>query len=204
MGQSIDEEIPQLLRAFRRQRGVKQVAIAEWLGITQAHYSRIESGIKQPSRSLHRRIVKMLDSQRFQSTFSRWRLSVQLAPTNVSLIRARGDGVALVEFSKGFKSLGGVCGVIESGDRLDGVLGDDADYHFSMLKEIGAFDGDLLFVENIWSTSAPSGDQYYRALTTAIPDDDGGICLHSQHQPIASAEYSQAVNAGNKLRIIRR
>lgn len=194
----------QMLTAFRRQTGVKQAAVADSLGISQAYYSRIESGAKQPSLQLHAKILRLLEENRFRSCFEQWRLAVRTAPTVVSLIRAQGAGIELIEFSQGFRAEGGIYAMLESGERIDGVLGADADAHFDRLRQAGAFEGQVLLVENIWSMMMPSGLRYYQAVSTAIPDDLGGTALHSHHLCIDRADYEAAVRDGRTFRVLKR
>ncbi|WP_440958418.1 helix-turn-helix transcriptional regulator [Oceanicaulis sp. LC35] len=196
--------LAQQLSTFRRQTGVKQAAMADSLGISQAYYSRIESGTKQPSLQLHAKILRLLEENRFRSCFDQWRLAVRTAPTAASLIRAQGDGIELIEFSQGFRSQGGIYAMLESGERLDGLLGEEVDTHFDRLRQAGAFEGRVLVVENIWQTMMPSGLGYFQAVSTAIPDDLGGTALHSHHLSIEQDDYDAAVRDGRTFRILKR
>lgn len=198
------DDAADLLRAFRRQNGFKQEAIADWLGISQAYYSRIESGLKVPSQHLHHKIQKLIEDKRFQPAFERWRMAVQIAPTNASIIRESGDGVELVELSHGFRALGGKYATVKPGDRIDGKLSPGADEHFRLLKEVGAFSGDPIMVEGIWSTPTPEGPRYYRSTTTSVRDDLNNVCLYSNHQPVEADVYETAVRENRVFRLITR
>lgn len=46
------------LKTWRTREGKSQVVVAELLGITQSHLSKIEKGVAEPSLSLARRINK--------------------------------------------------------------------------------------------------------------------------------------------------
>lgn len=127
-----------------------------------------------------------------------------MSPTLVSLIRGRGNEVELIEFSKGFRALGGSYALVEPGDRLDGVLGEDADDHFQRLRQVGAFNGEVLLVENTWRSSTPHGEAYYQAVSTAIPDDQGGTALHSHHRPIKQHVYEETIRDVGDFRILMR
>lgn len=201
---SDDTVVGKLLLAFRRETGAKQASVADQLGISQAHYSRIETGAQQPSFHLHARIMRLLEDVRFQYSFDRWRLTVRMSPTLVSLIRARGNEIELIEFSKGFRALGGDYALVEPGDRLDGVLSEDADNHFRRLRQVGAFNGEVLLVENTWRSSTPDGEAYYQAVSTAIPDDQGGTALHSHHRPIKQHVYEETIRDVGDFRILMR
>jgi DNA-binding XRE family transcriptional regulator len=201
---SDETEVAKLLLAYRRETGAKQAAVAEQLGISQAHYSRIETGAQQPSFHLHARIMRLLEDVRFQYSFDRWRLTVRMSPTLVSLIRGKGNHVELIEFSKGFRALGGNYALVEPGDRLDGVLGEDADHHFQRLQQVGAFNGEVLLVENTWRSSTLQGETFYQAVSTAIPDDQGGTALHSPHRPVKQHVYEEILRDVGNFRILMR
>lgn len=47
-------------RLIREERGISQLDEAQAVGINRAHLSRIESGDKQPSRDVARRIASFL------------------------------------------------------------------------------------------------------------------------------------------------
>lgn len=204
MLQTLDTPLNQLLVAYRRQTGVKQAAVADSLGISQAYYSRIESGSKQPSLALQAKILRLLEENRFRSCFEQWRLAVRTAPTSVSLIRSRGDAIELIECSQGFRAQGGVYAMLESGERIDGMLGADADGHFARFRDIGAFEGRILLVETIWRAELPSGPRHYQAMSTAIADDLGGTALHSHHLEISPDQYAAAVETNRTFRILKR
>lgn len=69
-----------VLHAFRRRSGLKQAALAEMLGISQAYYSRLEAGLHEPSRALAAKINALLDNHKYRSTFEQCRLSVRYSP----------------------------------------------------------------------------------------------------------------------------
>lgn len=199
-----ETQLAQLLTAFRRQIGAKQAAVADSLGISQAYYSRIETGSKQPSLQLHAKILRLLEENRFRSCFDQWRLAVRTAPTSVSLIRAQGEAIELVECSQGFRAQGGIYAMLESGERIDGLLGDDADAHMARFRAEGAFEGRVLLVETVWKAELPSGPRYYQAMSTVIPDDLGGTALHSHHLEISQAEYEDARQNNLTFRVLKR
>jgi len=202
--QTQETQLAQLLTAFRRQTGAKQAAVADSLGISQAYYSRIESGTKQPSLQLHAKILRLLEENRFRSCFDQWRLAVRTAPTSVSLIRARGEAIELIECSQGFRAQGGIYAMLESGERIDGLLGVDADRHFARLRDEGAFEGRVLLVETVWKAELPSGARYFQAMSTAIPDDLGGTALHSHHLEISQDDYDDAKRNNLTFRVLKR
>lgn len=202
--QTQETQLAQLLTAFRRQTGAKQAAVADSLGISQAYYSRIESGAKQPSMQLHAKILRLLEENRYRSSFDQWRLAVRTAPTSVSLIRANGEAIELIECSQGFRAQGGIYAMLESGERIDGMLGADADMHFARLRDEGAFEGRVLLVEIVWKAELLAGSRYYQAMSTAIPDEKGGTALHSHHLEIGADDYDDAKRNNLTFRVLKR
>ena len=199
---SSTEDAAGLLRAFRRQSGQKQATIADWLGISQAHYSRIEAGTKSPSHKLNLRIRAMLDDLRYQPSFDRRRLAVKYAPSYSSLIQECGDGVSVLELSKGFRTLGGRFATLDSGERVDGIQNEGVNRHIRFLKEMGAFAGDVILVSGMWSTSSLAGEKFFETTTTAVFDNNNEVCLMTNHLPIAEASYRSAVASGGEFRVI--
>ena len=86
----------------------------------------------------------------------------------------------------------------------DGKLSPDADEHFRLLKEVGAFSGDTIMVEGIWSTPTSEGPRYYRSTTTSVRDDLNDVCLYSNHQPVEADVYETAVRENRVFRLISR
>ena len=198
------EDAADLLRAFRRQNSFKQEVISDWLGISQAYCSRIESGLKIPSKQLHMKILSLIEDKRFQPAFERWRMAVQFAPTEASIIRKNGEGIELVELSQGFRAVGGKYATLKSGDRIDGVIAGDIDLQFELLERVGAFSGHAVMAEGIWSMPTPAGARYYRSTTTSVRDDLNNVCLYSNLQPIGAEDYEAAVREDRVFRLISR
>jgi len=195
--------VSQMLRDYRRKTKRKQEHIAETLGLSQGYYSRLENGRMLPSLTVYQRIMDMLSDPRQEPVSARWRKSVQFTHTAASLLYADQKAVRLLEFSKGLRAVDPKYQEMKSGEKLDGVLGEDADLQFFLLRDIGAFSGEVSIVENIWKPNASTDEIYYRALTTVFPDDQYGFVLHSQHNPISEEEY-RGLTDDQKLIIIER
>lgn len=190
MGQVDLDNIAVLLRQFRRRVGLKQEALAEHLCVSQGYYSRLENGRLSPSPEVHDRITALLSSSVFENVAVRWRKSVQHSYLPVSMIYADHGTVKLLEFSRGFRAMGGIYATGQTGEVLENVLGEDADRHFSELKALGAFDGALTLVRNIWATQGAEQNTFFKAVTTVLPDETYGFILHSQHSQISEREYN--------------
>ena len=55
------KQLPELLRQYRKKRGLAQKEVAAILGISREHYTRIERGIVRPSQKLCSIIAEKLD-----------------------------------------------------------------------------------------------------------------------------------------------
>lgn len=190
MGQVDRDNIPVLLRQFRRRLGLKQEAMAEHLGLSQGYYSRLENGRWMPSTQVYDRIIALVSNPGFQDVALRWRKSVQYSHTPASMIFADRGTVRLLEISQGFRAMGGVYASLQTGDVLDHVLGEDFDRQVSELRALGAFDGELAFVRILWRSAASGALTYMKSITTILPDESYRYVFHNQNVEISEDEYN--------------
>ncbi|WBQ14001.1 helix-turn-helix domain-containing protein [Hyphomonadaceae bacterium BL14] len=185
------------LRTFRQRTGLKQLALAEELGVSQAFLSRLETGATNPSEALAARIAALLDRPRNRLIFDDWRATVALSPGLSSLLSRHQGAVRLCEFSAGFRAMGGAFETSREGDGLEGLLGEDADRQFAVLTEAGAFDGEIAVSESTWSTLTADGKQVcFHSVSVPVRDDYGHWRLHSTHTPISLAHYRSRMDSG--------
>jgi len=59
---AIKMDLAKYIQSARKAQGLKVTELAKRLGISKSHLSEIESGIKQPSYKLVRKIYKLLDN----------------------------------------------------------------------------------------------------------------------------------------------
>ncbi|WBQ11561.1 helix-turn-helix domain-containing protein [Hyphomonadaceae bacterium ML37] len=185
------------LRTFRQRTGLKQLALADELGVSQAFLSRLETGTANPSDALAARIAALLERPCNRLIFDDWRATVALSPGLSSLLGRYEGAVRLCEFSGGFRAMGGAFETSRDGDGLEGLLGEDADRQFAVLTEAGAFDGEVSVSESTWSTQTANGEQaYFHSVNVPVRDDYGRWRLHSTHAPISAVQYRSRVDAG--------
>lgn len=185
------------LRGFRQRTGLKQLALAEELGVSQAFLSRLETGTAHPSDALAARIATLLERPCNRLIFDDWRATVALSPGLSSLLARQQGAVRLCEFSAGFRAMGGAFETAREGDGLEGLLGEDADRQFAALTGAGAFDGEIAVSESTWSTSAADGHEAcFHSVSVPVRDDYGRWRLHSTHTPISAAQYRSRMAAG--------
>ncbi|MCH8491334.1 MAG: helix-turn-helix domain-containing protein [Oceanicaulis sp.] len=185
------------LRAFRRRTGLKQLALAGELGVSQAFLSRIETGTSSPSDALAARIAALLERPCNRLIFDDWRATVALSPGLSSLLGRYQGAVRLCEFSAGFRAMGGAFETSRDGDGLEGLLGEDADRQFAVLTEAGAFNGEVAVSESTWSTLNAMGEPVcFHSVNVPVRDDYGRWRLHSTHAPISQTQYRNRIAAG--------
>lgn len=185
------------LRTFRQRTGLKQLALAEELGVSQAFLSRLETGAANPSEALASRISTLLEQPCNRLIFDDWRATVALSPGLSSLLGRYKGAVRLCEFSAGFRAMGGAFETSRDGDGLEGLLGEDADRQFAALTEAGAFDGEVAVSESTWSTQTAAGEHAcFHSVNVPVRDDYGRWRLHSTHAPISLTRYKKRIADG--------
>ncbi|MCC5997236.1 MAG: helix-turn-helix transcriptional regulator [Oceanicaulis sp.] len=176
---------------------LKQIALAEELGVSQAFLSRLETGVASPSEALCARIKDLLERPCNRLIFDDWRATVALSPALSSLLAHEGGAVRLCEFSAGFRALGGTFETSRDGDALEGLLGEDADRQFVTLLDAGAFEGEAPVSESTWRTRAAGGQPLcFHSVSVPVRDDFGRWRLHSTHTPISPVRYRERLDAG--------
>ena len=70
------KELPELLRQYRKKRGLAQKEVAAILGISREHYTRIERGLVTPSQKLSTVIAEKLNI----TLVTRWSLRPRATP----------------------------------------------------------------------------------------------------------------------------
>lgn len=195
-------EPSQVLRAFRRRSGLKQAALAEMLGISQAYYSRLEAGLHEPSRGLALKIEKLLDDHKYRSTFEQCRLSVRYSPCLTILMREQKGKVRLEDASRGTRRLGGFYTSLQCGDCLEGLFGSEADAFIEKVKEAGLFNGGVAVIEGTWKDTASQEPLAFRTILTSVRDDFGGWHVVANLEPIDVGECDRQMKCGTSFRVL--
>lgn len=185
------------LRAFRQRMGLKQLALAQELGVSQAFLSRLETGISTPSEALTARINELLRRPANRLMFDDWRATVAYSPALSSLLAYEDGAVRLCEFSAGVRAMGGAFADAREGDRLEGLIGEDADRQFINHVNAGAFEGEVEVSESTWRTDAGgAGPMFFHSVSVPVRDDYGRWRLHNTFSPISETRYRERLDAG--------
>lgn len=157
------------LRRYRFTHSIRQAALAEDLGVTQAMVSRWESGTVVPSPEMQRRILVLLEAGQVAAPLIDWRSHTAAQPGLAAVI----DRYGRVETaSVGLLRLLGRERARVEGRRLDLLFSGDLPALFHRLLAAGFFDGRVESVE--------SADRY------EFVDSEGKVtscCIDGLHWP---------------------
>ena len=184
-------DIAHQVRTMRFLMRTKQSAFADMLGISQAMVSRIESGEARPGRAVTERIQALLADLEARSPLLRINSGVRISQGLESVVYQDKGRVYLSQFSDGFNQLDQQFASTLPGQMLEGRIGDDADAHFDLLKSLGAFDGKMRALENVWHTQGEAGEFYFSARSISLQDDYGRWHIKSTHVPIDANEFDR-------------
>lgn len=191
-----------VLKKLRQRQNLKQEAAAALLGISQAYVSRLEQGYLQPSLAVQERITQLLEGPEARPAFEDWSRGLAISEGISSIICHRKGDVRLVEFSAGFRSLGGNFATIEHGMPLNGSIGKDADVQFARLEQLGLFEGALSAAESIWSTQEGGTERFMRSRSVPVRDELGEWNVFSTHNLISKTEYRARLKAGSEVLVL--
>lgn len=186
-----DNDIAAQVRRMRFMMRLKQSTFAELLGVSQAMVSRIESGDSRPGRDVALRIRGLLADVEAKSPFLSVNAGVRISQGLESVVYQDRGRVCLSQFSEGVTQLDRQFADAQTGHVLEGRVGDDADAHFDLLKSVGAFDGKIRALENVWHTQGEQGVIYFSARSVALQDDHGRWTIKSTHMPIDANTYDR-------------
>lgn len=191
------------LKALRVRAKMKQEAAAAHLGISQAYISRLESGTITPSGALIERIEALLEDPAHRLYFDSWRETVRHSESLSSLIGLRDNSIRAVEFSAGFRTLGGVFETIAPGRPLEGLFSRTTDELFAILLSEGLFEGAVARTENLWCSADRPGAACFRVVNIPVRDDLGRWYVHSTHREVPPTAFEVWQRENDRPKIIR-
>jgi transcriptional regulator with XRE-family HTH domain len=137
---------PSLLRHHRYTHNLKQAALAEDLGVTQALISRWESGRSTPSRPMRDRIRKAVDPTPVGVPMIAWQDTIAQHPAMVTVIDENGIGEIV---SEGFAREFAVDRKDVMGRSFRDLFAGDFEILFDRLTNAGFFQGRVEFAEGV-------------------------------------------------------
>ena len=162
---------PDLLRQYRHARNIKQAALAQDLGVTQAMVSRWESGGIRPGPRMQARIRALVAETHLAAPLVDWRLFAASQPGIAAILDDRG---CFETVSPGFERETGLAARTIVGRSVADLFAGDLPQLFLLLTGAGFFDEKL--------ESAESADRYCRKTANG-PDPIGPMQgLHWSHR----------------------
>lgn len=140
-----DEDFGLHLRQWRKAQRVKQITLAEEVGVTQAAISRWENGIDRPSGPFLRRLRTVMG--RFDSDVSAEKLYVQRLPDIRGLFDF--DGARLLASSQGMSALWPSFAAMIGQSFADHMAGETAWFVQNRETANAIRSGDLLFASGV-------------------------------------------------------
>ena len=140
-----DTHWPSLLRHHRFTNNMKQAALAQDLGVTQAMISRWESGRSEPSPAMQDSIRDLVDEAARGTPMVHWREASAQQPAMVAIVNT--DGVCEVA-SRGFLRDFRLERHEVEGQPLGSLFSGDAMSLYEAMKASGFFEGRVELVES--------------------------------------------------------
>lgn len=188
----------EVLRTFRHRNNLKQEAVANLLGVSQAYISKVENGAIAPSETLKERLLVLGRKPEHRPTLSLLKNAVRHSPGLTCLFSYQ-EGVVLVEDCSRALAHGGALFAAHprSGPMQFDIMGPESQANMEALSKAGAFEGRLGYIEVLW-TSAATGTlkaQPFRTIFLPLRTDDGQWLLQAHIIEITQDQYDAAHKA---------
>nr|WP_275297400.1 helix-turn-helix domain-containing protein [Maricaulis parjimensis] len=173
---------------MRSRAGLTQRGLAELLGTTQPHISRIEAGQIDPPHELAAKITYFRDAPQSRGVLASIEASVRQDPHIACLIRPDDAEIRYETLSAGmrnhplFKPDG-------EGDRIRPEVSPQGVVLIEKIKESGIFDGRVDAIETLWDTHVGDDVYYWHSTHTPIQTDRGERFVYCALRPIEQRDY---------------
>lgn len=189
------------LRAMRARAGLTQSGMADLLGISQPHISRIEAGEAQPHPDLIDRIKVFRDAPQSRGVLAGILATVRRSPHVTCVLGASESGLVYVAVSAGFKAHPQFQNDAE-GQPIRPDVSPGGSERIERLAETGILEGKVDAVETLWITRQGQAEYCWRSMHTPIRTDNGIRHIYCALKPISRQEHDRLDAAWNGLRII--
>ncbi len=154
-----------LLKSYRREKGLKQEALAYILNVDQTTISRWERGKDKPSLAIEKRLRDLFWKKEDSALDAAIRM-VRSSPLRATIVL---PGTRIVEVSDPYTDYHGLSRQVMKGNLLREFLGDGFYEKFMVpVGEIGIYSGDVARVEYIASVRKKDGSQGY-SYSSVVP-----------------------------------
>jgi transcriptional regulator with XRE-family HTH domain len=192
------------LRALRSRAGLTQRGLAELLGTTQPHISRIEAGQIDPQDELADRIRHFRDAPRSRGVLASIEASVRQNPHIACLIRPDSGEICYDTLSAGMREHP-LFQPDEEGDPIRPEVSPRGAELIQRLQDSGIFDGQVEAIETLWDTWVGDTVYYWHSTHTPIQTDRGERVVHCALRPITQADHARLSDEwGGHYRVLNR
>lgn len=136
----------EVLKQYRFTNNMKQMALADDLGVTQAMVSRWEADLVEPGKQMQERILKLVAPEALSAPMVGWREYIAETPTIAAVVSCEG---ILETASVGMVRETGLVRASCEGRALDRSFSSGPPEIFLRLKSIGFFDERIETVESV-------------------------------------------------------
>lgn len=190
------------IRAIRARAGLTQKGLADRLGTSQAHISRIEAGHVEPRPDLAERIENFRTAPDIRGVLDGIIDTVRRSPDIICVIRPDGDDVRYVALSRGFRNHPQFL-TLREGDRVIAEAAREGPDLVTRIRESGIFSGDVECVESAWLAEIRGFRNYWHTHVTPIQTDHDGRYLYCAMRQLDQAAYEALIARWDgQLRII--
>lgn len=189
------------LRAMRARAGLTQSGMADLLGISQPHISRIEAGEAQPHPDLIERIDVFRDAPQSRGVLAGILATVRRSPHVSCILGAAETGLVYVAISAGFRAHPQFQDDAE-GQPIRPEVSPGGTERIERLAATGILEGKVDAVETLWITRLGDAEYCWKSMHTPIRTDSGIRHIYCALNPITRQEHDRLDAAWNGLRVI--
>lgn len=187
---------------MRARAGLTQHGLAERLGTSQAHISRMEAGHTLPRDDLAARIRAFRRAPDVRGVLDGILETVRSSPDVICVVRPDGAEVRYVALSDGFRRHPQFRTLAE-GERVAAEGSREGPGLVDRLRRSGIFSGEVEAVETTWLAEVRGFRNHWYMLATPLRTDRGDRYLHCAMQHIDEDTHARlAAGWGGLLRII--
>lgn len=186
------------LRIFRHRNNLKQEAVANLLGVSQAYISKVENGAIAPSETLKERLLVLGRRPEHRPTLSLLKNAVRHSPGLTCLFSYQEGVVFVEECSRALAHAGPLfASHPRSGPMNFDIMGAENQANMEAISKAGAFEGRLGYIEVLWTSIATKEQKPtpYRTIFLPLRTDDGEWLLQGHIIEITQAQHDAASKA---------
>jgi len=178
------------LIAFRKRNQLKQEAVADMLGVSQAQISRLENGAAALASDMEARLRTLLQAPDLRPPVNHCMAVVDNSPYPAVLLGYKEGQVMVVAASQSVREH---CPALDLGHKeiaINEALGEEAGARVRELAASGAFQGAFACMEALWrETGRKSAPRFWRTVLTPARKEGDYWFLHGSLVPLDAAAF---------------